>query len=73
MSNKRHKYFNKVPPFKPDPEHYTRKQRSCKAKEAYDRKIGVAFYPSKDVLVAVSQAKTMWDGEELHINETSKT
>ena len=22
MNNKRHKYFNKVPPFKPDPEHY---------------------------------------------------
>ena len=36
MSNKRHKYFNKVPPFKPDPEHYTRKQRSWKAKEAYE-------------------------------------
>ena len=36
MSNKRHKYFNKVPPFKPDPEHYTRNQHSWKAKEAYD-------------------------------------
>lgn len=36
MSNKRHKYFNKVPPFKPDPEHYTRKQRSWKEKEAYE-------------------------------------
>ena len=36
MSNNRHKYFNKVPPFKPDPEHYTRKQRSWKAKEAYE-------------------------------------
>ena len=36
MSNKRHKYFNKVPPFKPDPEHYTRKQHSWKAKEAYE-------------------------------------
>ena len=35
MSN-RQKYFNKVPPFKPDPEHYTRKQRSWKAKEAYE-------------------------------------
>ena len=32
MSNKRHKYFNNVPPFKPDPEHYTRKQHSWKAK-----------------------------------------
>ena len=30
------KYFNKIPPFKPDPEHYTRKQRSWKAKEAYE-------------------------------------
>ena len=36
MSNKRHKYFNKVPPFTPDPEHYTRKHHSWKAKEAYD-------------------------------------
>lgn len=36
MSNKQHKYFNKVPPFKPDPEHYTRKQHSWKAKEAYN-------------------------------------
>lgn len=36
MNNKRHKYFNKIPPFKPDPEHYTRKQRSWKAKEAYE-------------------------------------
>ena len=35
MSNK-HKYFNKVPPFKPDPEHYNRKQHSCNAKESYD-------------------------------------
>ena len=36
MSNKRHKYFNKVPPFKHEHEHYTRKQRSWKAKEAYE-------------------------------------
>lgn len=36
MSNNKHKYFNKVPPFKPDPEYYTRKQHSLKAKEAYD-------------------------------------
>ena len=27
---------NKVPPLKPEPEHYTRKQHSCKAKEAYE-------------------------------------
>ena len=40
---------------------------------AHDRKIGVAFYPIKDVLVAVAQAKTMWEGEELHVNETPKT
>ena len=38
-----------------------------------DRKIGVAFYPSKDVRVAVAQAKAMWEGEELHVNETAKT
>lgn len=37
------------------------------------RKIGVAFYPSKEVLVAVAQAKTVWEGEELHVNETPKT
>ena len=36
MSNKRHKYFNKVPPFNPDHEHYTRKQHSLKEKESYD-------------------------------------
>lgn len=36
MSNKRHKYFNKVPPFKPDPESYTRKQHSWNDKDAYD-------------------------------------
>ena len=36
MSDKRHKYFNKAPPFKPGPEHCTRKQHSWKAKEAYD-------------------------------------
>lgn len=39
----------------------------------HDRKIGVAFYPSKDVLAAVAQAKTMWDGEELHVDETAKS
>lgn len=32
----RSKYFNKIPPFKPDPEHYTRKQHSWKAKVAYE-------------------------------------
>ena len=39
----------------------------------HDRKIGVAFYPSKDVLVAVAQAKTMWEGEETHVEETAKS
>ena len=33
---RRHRNPNKVPPFKPDPEHYTRKKHSWKAKEAYD-------------------------------------
>ena len=37
MGNSKHKYFNKVPPFKPDPEHYTRNQHSWKAKEAYEK------------------------------------
>lgn len=36
MSKNRHKYFNKVPPFKPDPEHYTRKQHYWNDNDAYD-------------------------------------
>ena len=55
MSNKRHKYFNKVPPFKPDPEHYTRKQHSWKAKEAYETEDDALEYinmnPKLNVLV----------------------
>lgn len=47
--------------------------KTAEEQTAHDRKIGVAFYPSKDVLAAVAQAKTMWDGEELHVNETAKT
>ena len=39
----------------------------------HDRKIGVAFYPSKDVLAAVAQAKIMWEGEETHVDETAKS
>lgn len=35
-NNNRHKYFNKVPPFKPDPHHWTRKgPHGWKAKVAY--------------------------------------
>ena len=47
--------------------------KTAEEQTAHDRKIGVAFYPSKDVLAAVAQAKTMWEGEELHVDETSKT
>ena len=47
--------------------------KTAEEQTAHDRKIGVAFYPSKDVLVAVAQAKTMWEGDELHVNETSKS
>lgn len=36
MGNNRHKYHNKIPPFKPDPEHWTRKSRSWKAKVSYE-------------------------------------
>ncbi len=36
MAKSIYKYFNKVPPFKPDPEHYSRKYRSWKAKVAYE-------------------------------------
>ena len=46
--------------------------KTAEEQTAHDRKIGVAFYPSKDVLAAVAQAKTMWEGEELHVNETAK-
>ena len=47
--------------------------KTAEEQTEHDRKIGVAFYPSKDVLAAVAQAKTMWEGEELHVNETAKT
>ena len=33
---RRHHNPNKVPPFKPDPEHWTRKVHSWKAKVAYE-------------------------------------
>ena len=33
---RRHQNPNKVPPFKPDPEHWTRKVHSWKAKVAYE-------------------------------------
>ena len=47
--------------------------KTAEEQTEHKRKIGVAFYPSKDVLVAVAQAKTMWEGEELHVDETPKT
>ena len=47
--------------------------KTAEEQTAHDRKIGVAFYPSKDVRVAVAQAKTMWEGEELHVDETAKS
>ena len=34
LMSKNH-YYNKVPPLKPDPRHWTRKSRSWKAKVAY--------------------------------------
>lgn len=33
---RRNNYHNKIPPFTPDPEHFTRKQRLWKAKVAYE-------------------------------------
>lgn len=30
------RYYNKIPPFTPDPEHWTKKVRSWKAKVAYE-------------------------------------
>ena len=47
--------------------------KTAEEQTAHDRKIGVAFYPSKDIRVAVAQAKTMWEGEELYVNETEKS
>ena len=35
MDMNKNRYHNKVPPFKPDPRHWTRKNRSWKAKVAY--------------------------------------
>lgn len=36
MPMRRHRNPNKVPPFKPDPEHWTKKVHSWKAKVAYE-------------------------------------
>lgn len=36
MKNNSRHYRNKIPPFKPDPEHWTRKSHSWKAKVSYD-------------------------------------
>lgn len=47
--------------------------KTAKEQTEHKCKIGVAFYPSKDVLAAVAQAKTMWEGEELYVDETPKT
>ena len=47
--------------------------KTAEEQTEHKRKIGVAFYPSKDVLAAVAQAKTMWEGEELHVEKTAKT
>ena len=44
MSNKRHKYFNKVQPFNTDPEHYTRNQHSWNDKDAYDTEYDALEY-----------------------------
>lgn len=38
--------------------------KTAEEQTLHDRKIGVAFYPSKEVLAAVAQAKTIWEGEE---------
>lgn len=37
--------------------------KTAEEQNLHDRKIGVAFYPSKEVLAAVAQAKTMWEEE----------
>lgn len=38
--------------------------KTAEEQNLHDCKIGVAFYPSKEVLAAVAQAKTMWEEEE---------
>ena len=60
MSNKRHKYFNNVPPFKPDPEHYTRKQHSWKAKP---RRALFKSTPPIRVWVSSSRLKCAMNGD----------
>lgn len=45
---KRHHNPNKVPPFKPDPEHWTRKVHSWKAKVAYETEDDAWEVPESD-------------------------
>lgn len=40
---------NKIPPFKPDPEHWTRKVHSWKAKVAYESDTEAIQYPDKQI------------------------
>ena len=68
MSNKRHKYFNKVPPFKPDPEHYTRKHHSWKAKEAYETEDDAWEYLNQNPKVDRGFARNMVNGYPIASN-----
>lgn len=38
--------------------------KTAEEQTMHDRKIGVAFYPSREVLAAVAQAKAMWEEEK---------
>ena len=73
------RYFNKVPPFTPDPEHYTRKQHTWKAKVAYKTEDDAwEFLNQKPELKAAGykayQCKTCqkWHVGKLRNNERKK-
>lgn len=53
---RRHHNPNKVPPFKPDPEHWTRKVHSWKAKVAYE---------TEDDALGVSESESEIEGTRL--------
>lgn len=58
---RRHHNPNKVPPFKPDPEHWTRKVHSWKAKVAYETDI-MMFGTKFDIVAPVA------DNHKIDIN-----
>lgn len=49
---KNHHNPNKVPPFKPDPEHWTKKVHSWKAKVAYETEDNEFYFQAKNTVKA---------------------